>query len=161
MAPFKKKNSYDSKIFYAEGLQVIGKSREFAKRSCVFRPEAKKGVSKTFWRKEDAFNKHFIHFSTIFPVHRGQIPLLYEESWPHFVYKEKTMATCIFSFPYNVLPLSHHLRTSFYFECKSLQPRVWTSLKFGCQIDGWVQHYPKCLYKVKALRIVLHTSIEI
>ena len=28
------------------------------------------------------------------------------------------------------------------------------------QNDGWVQHYPKCLYKVYALRIVLHSPIE-
>ena len=27
-------------------------------------------------------------------------------------------------------------------------------------IDGWVQHYPKCLYKVKVLRIVLHSHIK-
>ena len=27
--------------------------------------------------------------------------------------------------------------------------------------DGWVQHYPKCLYKVYALRIVLHSPIDL
>ena len=27
-------------------------------------------------------------------------------------------------------------------------------------IDGLVQHYPKCLYFVKALRIVLHSPIN-
>ena len=29
------------------------------------------------------------------------------------------------------------------------------------QFDGWGQHYPKCLYKVLALRIVLHSLIEL
>ena len=34
-------------------------------------------------------------------------------------------------------------------------------LKFEkSKINGWVQHYPKCLYKVKALKIVLHSPIE-
>ena len=28
------------------------------------------------------------------------------------------------------------------------------------EIDGWVQHYPKCLYKVYGLRIVLHLPIK-
>ena len=29
------------------------------------------------------------------------------------------------------------------------------------KIDGLVPHYPKCLYKAYALRIVLHSAIEI
>ena len=36
-----------------------------------------------------------------------------------------------------------------------------TVIIFSLRVYGWVQHYPKCLYFVQALRIVLHSPINI